>query len=465
MKPLFFLLVAVTCIHIRQASAQPITTLYNFSTLPTQGTNNDGAYPYGNLIVSGNVLYGTTGAGGSVGQGTLFAINTNGVGFTNLHTFTGSTSDGGSPYCGLALAGNTLYGTTSAGAASGGGGIFGISTNGTNFMLLYSFSPLSSGTNADGYSPYSGVVVSGNTLYGTAISGGLAGNGTVFSVGINGTSFSTLYSFSATQNGTNSDGAVPLAGLILSGSALYGTADKGGTAGYGTVFSISTKGINPFSTLHSFVGSPNEGAYPYSGALVAIGNRLYGTTTVGGAFGVGTVYALNNDGSGFTTLYSFTGGNDGGVPYGSLIVSGSSLYGTANSGGSSLSGTVFAINTNGTSFRVLYTFSGGADGANPYGGLISSGNSLFGTANGGGAWGSGTLFSLLAQPLLSITAAGTNVILTWPTNTAGFSLQFATNLAAPYFWSNASPTPVIVKGQNTVTNRLSGTQKLYRLIY
>jgi uncharacterized repeat protein (TIGR03803 family) len=162
-----------------------------------------------------------------------------------------------------------------------------------------------------------------------------------------------------------------------------------------------------------------------------------------------------------------------------VILSGNTLYGTANSGGSSGWGTVFAVNTDGSGFTNLYSFTatlgteGGygtnSDGVLPVGGLILSGNILYGTAGGGGSSGNGTVFSLtLPAPQLTITTSGTNVIMTWPTNSAGFdytgyTLLSTTNLASPAVWATNSPAPVVVNGQFTVTNPLSGTQQFYQL--
>jgi uncharacterized repeat protein (TIGR03803 family) len=189
------------------------------------------------------------------------------------------------------------------------------------------------------------------------------------------------------------------------------------------------------------------------------------------------VFAVNTDGTGFTTLYSFTEldqegsltNSDGANPRAGLILLGNTLYGTATRGGSSGYGTVFAVNTNGTGFTTLYSFTNGSDGGNPYAGLILSGNTLYGTASEGGSSGDGTVFSLslgsasAPQPQLTIIPSGTNVILTWPTNATVFTLQSTTNLVSPVVWNTVSPAPVIVNGQNAVTNPISGSQKFYRL--
>ena len=95
-------------------------------------------------------------------------------------------------------------------------------------------------------------------------------------------------------------------------------------------------------------------------------------------------------------------------------------------------------------------------------------NTLYGTASSGGLSGVGTVFSLSFTPQLTITPSATNLILTWPTNYAGFdytgyNLQSTTNLVSSAIWTTNSTTPVIVNGQNTVTNPISGTQQFFRL--
>src|SRR6266403_894207 len=100
----------------------------------------------------------------------------------------------------------------------------------------------------------------------------------------------------------------------------------------------------------------------------------------------------------FTNLYGFTGGSDGGAPYAGLILSSNTLYGTASGGGSSGNGTVFAVNTDGSGFTNLYRFTGGNDGGAPSASLVISGNTLYGTAAGGGSLGNGTVFSQILMP-------------------------------------------------------------------
>jgi uncharacterized repeat protein (TIGR03803 family) len=173
--------------------------------------------------------------------------------------------------------------------------VFAINTDGTGFRNLYSFTATDYffPTNSDGAHPLPGLVLSGNTLYGTAYGGGNAGKGTVFAINIDGSSFTTLHSFSAASGTSNSDGANPT-GLILSGNTIYGTGQAAGTNGYGTVFALNTNGTD-FTTLHNFTGG-SDGAAPL-GDIISSGNTLYGTASTGGSSvdnsGSGIVYMAN----------------------------------------------------------------------------------------------------------------------------------------------------------------------------
>jgi len=292
------------------ATAQTFTNLHDFGPAITNGI-----YPAGGLIISSNTLFGTASGGGISGRGTVFAVNTDGSSFTNLYNFTEvgqgfTNSDGAGPQAGLLLAGGALYGTTPIGGSSGNGTVFAVNTDGSGFTNLYNFSALSANTNSDGASPHAGLILSGNTLFGTAALGGSTGAGAVFRLNTDGTGFTNLYSFTATSDPllmTNGDGAYPQAGLVLSGNILFGTTTGGGRSGNGTVFRLNTDGT-AFTNLYAFTAASNstnsDGGSPRAG-LVLSGNTLYGTTFRNGISGRGTVFKVNTDGTGFMNLHSF----------------------------------------------------------------------------------------------------------------------------------------------------------------
>jgi uncharacterized repeat protein (TIGR03803 family) len=369
--------------------AQNLNLLWNFN--PT--ANSGGADPRASMVQGPDgTLYGTTQGGGVV-----FKIHPDGTGFAALKDFADSAgpysttnSDGTTPVGRLVLSGNTLYGAASSGGNAGEGTLFKVNTDGTGFAVLYNFSArgyywTGSGyslTNGDGASPQGGLVLSGNVLYGAANLGGSANNGTVFEINSDGTGFSTLYNF---KGYSNSDGANPAASLLLSDNTLYGTAESGGQNGFGTVFKVNTDGSS-YANLYSFTNNDSPRA-----ELIQSGNVLYGTTFYGGSYGNGSVFKINTDGSGFGVVHSFLYYTDGSYLDGGLCLSGDVLYGTTSNPFGD--GTVFEVNTDGSGFNTLRSFSG-SDGTAPYGGLVLSGGTLYGTASGGGDGNNGTIFSI-----------------------------------------------------------------------
>lgn len=478
MKPLVQNLCrAFACIALlaMPATAQTFNTFHSFTSF-VSSTNSDGAFPYGNLVLSGNTLYGTAYRGGPLGHGTIFAVNTNGSGFATVHSFNGG-SEGDGPTCGLIVSSNILYGTVPGGGSSGNGVVFKINANGTGFTVLHNFTgtTFSVYTNSDGATPQAGLILSGETLYGTAKYGGSSGNGTVFSVKTDGSGFTNLHNFSGANGGN------PQAGLALSGDTLYGTtyylsAYQGGGSGYGIVFAVNTNGTG-FTNLHTFTGTTDRG-YP-TAELIVRSNTLYGTTLGSSVYSGGTVFAMGTDGTGFTNLHVFTpvsGSNltnsDGASPEAGLTLSGDTLYGTTENGGLSGQGTVFKVNLDGSGFSALYSFSAvtnfpyylNGDGANPIARVVSVGNTLYGTALNGGVAGRGTVFALdlPLPPSLQITRAGNQVVLFWPTNAGNFTLQARTTLSSGT-WSNITSGISIVGTNYIFTNGVNGPSSFFRL--
>jgi uncharacterized repeat protein (TIGR03803 family) len=434
------------------ASGQTLTTLYSFTNYLT------GSYPEGGLIVSGDTLYGATTEGGNDpnAAGMLFKLTTGGTGFTNFHTFTYTGTDASDAYACLLLSGNTLYGTTRDGGVADHGTVFRINTDGTGFTNLHSF------VGSEGRQSRAKLVLSGNILYGTTVHGGSADEGTVFAINTDGTGFKTLHVF------TGSDGSEPWSEVVISGNALYGTAAAGGNGNSGVIYKMNLDGGN-FTNLYKFTGRP-DGASPYAGVVLS-GNTLSGTAQGGGDSdysGDGTVFSIQTDGTGFVVLHTFTAGDgstnvDGRFPQG-FTLSGNTLYGVTSAGGILGEGCVFAMNTDGTGFTNLYNFAG-PDGANPYSfPLLFYANKLYGTTVSGGSSNFGSIFSLaLPLPALTVRSSATNLVICWPTNATNLSLQFATNLVPPVIWNSNLPLPTIVNGLNTVTNPMTGGQKFFRL--
>lgn len=386
------------------ATAQTFKLLHAFN-----GTN--GGYPSGNgpvyansgLVIASNTLYGTTAGGGTWGNGTVYKVNKDGSGFTNLYFFPAgvtvglfslTNSDGAWPYAGLALSSNILYGTTSNGGTNHSGTVFSISTEGTGFKVLHTFGSFQ----GDAATPRIGLVCSSNTLYGgTRLGGG--GLGAIYVLNTDGTDYRILRSLA-----TNYSEGIEVASLFLVSNKLYGTTREGPVRGL------------PFSMNTDGTGYTNGIALPVNG-LNLQGNLKYDTAINGGTWTNGVIYAVNINGTGSTNLYSFSA-----------------------------------------------DFSPGGLKPNHDGhhanGVIISGDALYGTAAYGGFWNQGTVFSLSFAPELQIASVGTNVIITWPSNVSGFdyaayNLQTCTNLNAPV-WAD-------LESANAVTNEVTASQQFFRL--
>jgi uncharacterized repeat protein (TIGR03803 family) len=346
---------------------------------------------------------------GQQGDGTVFRITPSGA-ITSLYTFciTGNCPDGDSPFAGLVQAKTgDFYGTTYRGGpfshackADGCGTIFKITPSGT-WTRLHSF------VLTDGSQPLGGLVqgIDGN-LYGTTYIGGVCkfstGCGTIFKITPAGV-LTTLYNFCAQTK--CSDGQTPESALVqgIDGD-FYGTTAFGGILACtyqgnpetcGTIFKITSTGV--LTTLYRF--SNTDGSVPLAGLVLGNDGNFYGTTSEGGANNVGTIFKITRAGK-LTVLHSFDS-SDGADPVAGLVqATDGNFYGVTYSGGANNYGTLFEITSTGT-FSTLHSFDA-TDGQTPYGGLIqgTDGN-IYGTTSLGGApcpefvnGGCGTVFKL-----------------------------------------------------------------------
>lgn len=376
---------ALASLFTLDAGAQTFTDLHDFSAgtgsfgSGSTVSNSDGARPLGGLVIAGGALYGTCAYGGSTGVGVVFKLDFNGGNFTTIHAFdANSYVDGSYPNVGLIFANSLLYGTT---FESGGnvGLVFSVIPNGSTQTPTFNV--------PHGYGGAAGLTASAGNLYGmTTYSGGGGGySGTIFKIKTDLTGITNIYNFTDTTgvNSVNTDGAHPRGTMVLVGDTLYGTAELGGAKGLGTVFSIKTNGT-AFKVLHTFLGGTTDGSLPTVNLAVS-GNTLYGTTQTGGTGG--TVFKINTDGLGYKVIYFLKGkiSTSGGGSYAGVIVSGNTLYGMAESGGTSVSnsGALFSLNLDGTGYRVVSYVPSNLNGGF-YNGLIQSGNTLYGTSRLGG---------------------------------------------------------------------------------
>lgn len=384
------LLVLGVAVFIGSAFASNEKVLHSFSG----GT--DGSYPVAAMVAdSAGNLYGTTRYGGANGQGTVFQL-TNSHGTWNetiLYSFANG-NDGASPAAAIVFdkAGN-IYGTTRLGGPDNYGTVFELSkVNGAwQESVLYSFT----GGN-DGGSPQAALTVVDNALIGTAPQGGAYGNGVVYGLRQVGGQWheEVLYSFV----GGSTDGAYPYSKLILDKAGnIYGTCESGGPNQAGSVFELSlTGGTWKEKVLYFFTGNLDGGSVN-AGVIFDKAGNLYGATTSGGKYNSGTVFELTSSNGSWTesVLYNFSGGADGGFPMaGPVMDSNGSLFGTASNGGTQGYGTVYQLSPSAGAWTqtVLWSFTGGNDGATPQASILLTKAGLVSTATLGGTNFTGVVF-------------------------------------------------------------------------
>jgi uncharacterized repeat protein (TIGR03803 family) len=384
-RKLFALAVGTGTLLLGIGSAQTEKLIHSFA----EGT--DGALPYAGLIgdSKGNG-YGTTYLGGKspaclLGCGTVYKISPSGN-LTIVHAFVGGTTDGCIPRGLLVIdKSGNLYGTTPGCGTNNAGTAFKISSSGTE-TILHNF-----GLPGDGSEPQCALAIDAQgNLYGTTPLGGAYSAGTVFKVTPSGVE-TVVYSFTGAA-----DGKMPIAGLIFGARGnLYGTTSVGGLYGRGTVFELSPSGAE--TVLYSFAGG-SDGNSPQAGLVLDKRGYLYGTTIFGGTSDFGTVFVLNPSTKQDKILHSFSMNGDGYEPSAGVVLDTAqlNLYGTTMSGGSFSHGTLYKVSLSGAE-TIVYNFgsAGDGDGAAPYGTVVlDSKANIYGTTSAGGAHNLGTVYRI-----------------------------------------------------------------------
>lgn len=269
--------------------------------------------------------------------------------------------------------------------------VFRLNKDGRDARTLHTFGA----STGDGMSPMAGLVeLSDGALYGTTVYGGAAsglGYGTVFKLNKDGSGYAIVHRFGLVAN----DGQYAAGGLTPVGEVLYGTTSDGGSAGLGTVFKVNGDGSG-YAVVRSFRGGTNDLARPRRSLVKGSDGALYGVATYGINTFAGAVYKINPDGGGYTVLRNFseTGGDASG-PWGLLEGSDGMLYGTSGDGGSAAYGALFKLSKTGTGYQVLHSFlHNGTDGIQPKALVEAADGALYGTTPAGGLYEGGTIFKV-----------------------------------------------------------------------
>jgi uncharacterized repeat protein (TIGR03803 family) len=394
------------------------TVLHSFSGDGGISGSWDGAEPRAGVVQgSDGSLYGTTYYGGRYNEGSIFRITADG-GQTELYSFSGDngilgSTDGAGPLTLIQGSDGLLYGVTQSGGKYRVGTFFSVNPAVTPAVVTQIHSFGQTGTQ-DGAIPFGITEIGGGDFLVTTYSGGTYAVGAVVQVSAQG-GLTVIYPFSG-QGGISgsTDGARPVGSLVLgTDSYWYGVTQFGGKYNWGTVYKF--KGGGGYIQLYSFTGGQvgsTDGAEPTGGLTLAHDGNLYGTTSLGGVHGAGTigegvVFQVTNAGN-ETVIYSFTGctegycgvtgSTDGAVP-GAGVIEGSDLYlyGTTTAGGVNGAGTVFRI-SQANEDTVVYSFGTGSAGTldanGPIGLIQGTDGNFYGTSEGGGEHAYGTVFSL-----------------------------------------------------------------------
>lgn len=248
-------------------------------------TGTDGCNPRAGVVEgSDGYLYGTTSAGGDNGFGVVFRVARDGSDYAVLHSF--AAAEGASPRSGLIQGTDgRLYGTAYGAGPHAAGSVYALQPDGLGFTVLHGFA----GSSQEGGLPSGGLIQGKDGyLYGTTDSNGPYGRGTVWKLSTTSAAFTTLHGF-----GAPGDGATPQTELLqASDGMLYGTTHEGGAQRAGIVFRLSTTGAS-YANLHTLQFQGQDGGQTEAGLIQAADGTIWGTTGDGGAFNHGTVFRMN----------------------------------------------------------------------------------------------------------------------------------------------------------------------------
>ncbi len=360
-----------------------ITTDIYTKKIEFSGATN-GKYPYGNVMQASNgKLYGMTNQGGINNKGVLFEYDL----ITDLYSkkldFNGA-SNGGDPIGSLMQSSNTmLYGMTSTGGINNKGVLFeyDITTN------IYTKKIDFNGTNY-GSNPFGDVMEASNgKLYGVTNAGGIYGYGVLFEY-VSSTNILTK----KLDFNTEAEGRNPACTLFQAAdNKLYGTTQIGGFGGPGVIFRYDIT-LNKYTKLINLNGASEGGTL--TGTLIhASDNKLYGLTLAGGSHNLGVIYQYDYLTNVYTKKFEFDS-LDGYSLWGSLLqASNGKLYGLTSGGGVYKMGTMFEYDIFTNTFTKKIDFNGISNGLSPRCTLIQGMNGkLYGTTSGGGVNSAGVLF-------------------------------------------------------------------------
>ena len=379
-----------------QCGGTGVSCIYKFDTgvgtgqiVYTFNSPVDGSGPVGLLLV-GQYMYGATYSGGAAGNGTLFRFDPATATLKVEHVF-GHGTDGSQPGAPLIDVSGVLYGATYSGGAHGDGTVFSFDPATEQEAVVYAYT-------ARTVNGIGGLLSANGLLYGI-------GN-ELFSVDPATGQAKTIYPFQYPHD-------FPNFSLIEAGGLLYGTTGETGVDENGEVYAVDPA-TGAYTTVLNFPG----GTASVTSGVIKINGSLFGTASAGGVNALGSIYKVDLATGVVKNIYSFNG-SDGAHPEAGLINVAGIFYGTTSTGGPSNEGpvsslgTVFSFDPAKHKLTTLYQFSGdengGENGGNPVCALTLDNGALYGTTYGGPFAYFGTLFKIdLATGSLSTLLTGTS---------------------------------------------------------